>query len=349
MFIITDKNRIISSTGKVIYYHTDEFVDEIVKSENCFICGASSVDKKFNDEHVIPNWILKRHSLHNASITLPTGELKKYSRYKISCCEDCNYHLGKVYEEPVSKILTTKYSDLRPNLNKENIHLIYRWLCLIFVKTHLRGKSVRLEKNLKIDSFSLSDVYDWRPIHHLYCLARSSYSNPIISEEVYGTILFVKMADFDIDFDYIDSHSARVSAIKLGDYMIIAVLDDSGFSGIVYEDILKKVVKNKLSHVQVREIIANLAAINLSIEKRPKFTSGINNKGQYNISVNRPKVIKFYNDDKKRFTPGPFLKYYLQNLPDLTLTKQEFEQIERSEFTFLIDKEGNFINHMPDL
>lgn len=51
--------------GKILHFSIKDFEEKIVKSNNCFICGQSPDDKIFNDEHIIPKWILRKFDLYN--------------------------------------------------------------------------------------------------------------------------------------------------------------------------------------------------------------------------------------------------------------------------------------------
>ena len=77
-------------TGKVIFFSTDRFVNDICLGRCCFICGAQPGSKIFNDEHVFPDWLLRKFSLFDRTITLPNGRTLRYDRNKIPCCQDAN-------------------------------------------------------------------------------------------------------------------------------------------------------------------------------------------------------------------------------------------------------------------
>ena len=72
---------------------------EIVEEDRCFVCGGLRTAIAFNDEHVIPDWLLRRHSLHDKRIALPGESDLLYGRYEIPCCTNCNSLIAKRYEE----------------------------------------------------------------------------------------------------------------------------------------------------------------------------------------------------------------------------------------------------------
>ncbi len=100
-FVKTNDGSVLDSSGKVLYFSCERFVRDIAEGNCCFICGADKATTKFNDEHVIPDWVLKRFRLHSRTITLPNDTEFSYGRYKIPCCERCNSLLGSTFETPI--------------------------------------------------------------------------------------------------------------------------------------------------------------------------------------------------------------------------------------------------------
>ena len=71
---------IINPDGKILLYSIDDFYNRIVKGTDCFICGAEQRTKEFNDEHVLPDWLVRKYNLHNKSITLSNAANFKYGQ-----------------------------------------------------------------------------------------------------------------------------------------------------------------------------------------------------------------------------------------------------------------------------
>jgi hypothetical protein len=45
--------------GKLLFFSVQRFRREIVEGDHCFVCGAKPTEKPINDEHVIPDWVLR--------------------------------------------------------------------------------------------------------------------------------------------------------------------------------------------------------------------------------------------------------------------------------------------------
>lgn len=80
----------------------ERFVSDICEGACCFMCGASPQDKEFNDEHVIPKWILRKLDIYKLSITLPNDTKIRYGQYTVPCCKECNSFLGSYFEEDIA-------------------------------------------------------------------------------------------------------------------------------------------------------------------------------------------------------------------------------------------------------
>lgn len=115
-----ESNTVINTEGKILFFGLEHFLADIAKGSCCFICGAYPESKEFNDEHIIPDWILRKFNLHSKFITLPNGAKIKYGQYTVPCCVNCNKELGKVYEEPISVLLNKDYDEIVEELAKNN-------------------------------------------------------------------------------------------------------------------------------------------------------------------------------------------------------------------------------------
>lgn len=340
---------LINSKGEVIFFGLQHFLDDIAKGDCCFICGAQPGTKEFNDEHIIPDWILRKFNLHNEFVTLSNGTKFKYSQYKVPCCKECNSELGKVYEVPISNLLSKTYSEIIEEINKdpEVVQFLFKWLSLIFLKTHLKDKTLFAERDTRIDAGFLSDEYYWEEFHHIHCVARSHYTKANIESNVYGSIFIVQAMAIDRfgGFDFIDSQAGKGIMLQLGEFAIIAVLNDSCAGLSIFMEQFKK-ISGPLSPFQLREIVAHLNFINLSLKDKPIYRSVITPKGEYKITAETPDTV-YLLDEKDRFVShGEFLRYYVEPMiGEIDNKEQVLKEIEQGKRNYLFDENGKFINH----
>lgn len=153
------KSGTVVQDGKVMLFSLNDFLSKIVEGSNCFICGKSEKNVEFNDEHVIPDWILRRYRLHDKQITLPNRTLISYGQYKVPCCSACNAILGNLYEDPISKLLGQTYSEITKVIKSDTMSfsILFKWLSLIFFKIHLKSNSLRIKRDLRSESGTIGD------------------------------------------------------------------------------------------------------------------------------------------------------------------------------------------------
>jgi hypothetical protein len=91
-----------------------------------------------------------------------------------------------------------------------------------------------------------------------------------------------------------------------------------------------------------------MEAVNVNINNRPIFKSFIDIQGKYKIDVEFNGEAKLHDLKDCLVTPGNFLKYHIENRPDLNLklSPEELELIEKNELNFLFDANGDFMSHI---
>lgn len=140
----TQDNTVIDpGSGKILYFGVPRFIRDIGEGDCCFVCGASPSSTVFNDEHILPDWILRRYNLHSLRITLPNRQYLTYGGYKIPCCEACNASMSNEFEVPMSVIFAQGYHALVKHIERDGPLKLFQWLNLIFLKTHLKDKFLR--------------------------------------------------------------------------------------------------------------------------------------------------------------------------------------------------------------
>ena len=127
----TSDGSFLDHSGKVLFFSKDRFVNDICLGRCCFICGAQPGSKVFNDEHVIPEWVLRKFNLFNRAITLPNGGTVKYGRFKVPCCQDCNSLMGRQIEERISKVVNAGPEAVQKHIAEGNGLEFFVWLGLI--------------------------------------------------------------------------------------------------------------------------------------------------------------------------------------------------------------------------
>lgn len=302
---------LVSRDGRILLMSCKRFVDEIVMGDACFVCGASPRDKTFNDEHIVPRWVLRRFGLFNKQITLPTGERRHYRGYRIPCCVNCNSLLGDTVETPISQLLDGDYQAVARRLDEPALRLLFTWLALLFFKIHLKDRSVRLHKDPRIGPEVVGDAYDWGDMHHLHAIARSPYTKASLLPGVIGSLRIYEITgELTHDgWDYLDFSYDQTVVVRVGRVGIVATLNDSTAGESAWSDRLD-VIDGPISELQLREIGAMFALANRDLIHRPVFSTLVYDKTFAMIACQRP-PLRLKDFDPEAF--GEVLLFAVRN------------------------------------
>lgn len=343
---ILDDGSILDNDGKILYFSLERFKKDIVFGNCCFICGDKQIDKEFNDEHIMPNWILKRFSLGNQSITLTNKTPFKYSNYKIPCCKECNSQMGKEIESPMSKI-TSNYDTFSKYLMNNDPWLLFVWLNLIFLKTYLKDKELRVFRDLRKPSTKLSELIIWEEMHHIHCVARSFYTDCKLDRTIFGSLFIAPTCkkENDLFFDYGDIFQGAAVSIALGEIAIVSILNDSCGAINLFNEEIKK-INGTLTLLQIREILSRLSYININLKNRPVFYSNFDKNNEYTITADLPKIVEFESNNPEVLGNLLYLSCN-EIIKNSDIENKEFilQHLQNGTYTFLFNKIGEFIEN----
>jgi len=328
----------IDGAGRQVFISAERFISHIAQGDSCFICGRLPSSVPFNKEHVLPNWILRGYGIREASITVPGGLENKYSEYLIPCCTACNSALGDEFEAPISRAIKGGWNVFTQFLQRsENIALLYRWLALIFLKTHLKDKTNPMPSEL--GQGSLAQFVDWTAMHHLHCLVRTQFSGSVVGPGVQGTFMVFQMRlDEEVEpFDYADWELSKTIMLRVGEVGMIAVMNDSEAAGNKIRPFLTHL--SSVTKLQLREIFARVADLNSRIEARPQYFTAIDRiRSRLEIGVRIPTAQPMFSEITSD-SLGPILKFACGEFVNDGARKQ----LGAGAYTFFrIDSKGYF-------
>jgi hypothetical protein len=221
-------------------------------------------------------------------------------------------------------------------------------MALIFLKTHLKDRLLRVHLDARKGDDLIADRYDWDVLHHIHCLVRAPYVGCSVEIEAIGSVLAVPVraqAFPDMRFDFGDLYLAQTMMIRLGETAIVAVFNDSGGAMSYFFKNLEKITA-PLSELQLREIMVELAYLNLHLKERPTFHTECDGlKETCRIIGRRPKLGLL---DLDRSVRGKLMFYALGHVLPLVrvegLTSEEvLLSVQAGNFTFLFDNDGVFV------
>jgi hypothetical protein len=349
----TEDGSFVDENGRVLFFGFERFVRDIVNGACCFICGAKPGSKPFNDEHVIPQWVLTKCGIGGQRITLPNDATIMYDQYRVPCCADCNALMGDQIESRVSKLFNLGHDALCDHLVREGTLEPFVWMALIFLKTHLKDREFRFELDRRKPSGTIAEEFDWAEFHHVHTVARCFYSGCRLDPGVTGSLLILPFhaANDSGVFDYGDLHFFQTAMIRLGDTALIAVFNDAMGASNLFNETLAR-IEGPVSEVQVREIMVRLAFLNFRIKERPVFWFEVNGEtNEYRLRAKHPDVVEMTEPDE--WAPklyGRMLHDALgRRFPEMrtpSLTANELKEFMKAgKATFLFDDAGRFIKN----
>jgi len=342
---VTEDQSIEDEQGRVLFYSADRFLRDVAEGNCCFICGAAPGSVPFNDEHVVPDWILRRFRLHDKRITLPGGSELAYGQYKVPCCQSCNNRLGEAMEKPVAALFAKGYDAVVQHMKTEGPLLIFAWLNLIFLKTHLKDRNLLINRDRRVASGAIADLYDWPELHHIHCVARTFHTGAALDPKAAGSIfLFPAKTGSPLgDFDYADYYPGRALMLRLGDIGVACVLNDACAALNATMESLQKFT-GPLAPLQWREVLAHFSYANILLKNRPRFHTTIDrHDGLLTISGDVPSQIEMLDFVAPDF--GHILYSVLSSALDVVPFPEPEKTralIREGKWGFLLDGDGRF-------
>jgi hypothetical protein len=338
--------------GRVLLFSCDDFINDICNGDACFICGAPQGTTTFNNEHVVPRWVLKHYKLFDEQITLPNGEFHNYASYGVPCCEACNTFLGDNVETPVSQLLKGRFNEVAGRLDDEAIRLLFTWLNLLFIKTHLKDRLLPVHRDTRKGDGMIADDYDWSVLHHIHAVARAPFVGAEVEEGVIGSIAIFPVNDpwAAETFDWVDLTEGQTVAIRVGEVGIVAVLNDAKMAQHAISHILD-CIDAPLTTTQLRELAARMAAANADLQNRPVFGTALTNDAAHKVRLwaQVDPYLDFAEFDPTRF--GRIMAFALRDLLDRLEINGDRgadkirDYLLTGRVTFIGDEEGRFVSH----
>jgi hypothetical protein len=350
----TDDGSLIDQTGKVLHFSYARFKRDIIDGNCCFICGlAPDSGVQFNDEHVVPDWIVRRFGLTGRTLHLPNEVEFKYDRYTIPCCAPCNTLLSETYEKPLSRLVAKGRDAVYAHVMKDGPFELFTWLALVFLKTHLKDRHLRFHLDRRKPEFRIAELHDWDALHHIHCVIRAFYSGCAIDSRVFGSTFLLpvrRMAMSDELFDYGDFTHGCAAFVRFDDFAFVAVFNDCCGAWNALEDILKN-VNGAVNGIQLREIAARLSAANLQMRSRPQFLTSLDpvaNKLFITVKVPHQREMEPYDRELIGQTIYYAVKRQTANLRAPGLDSESLAaEIKTGRWTFLYDEDGSFVTEDP--
>ena len=344
------RNTIRDMAGNVLLFSWNDFVESICEGPCCFVCGRQPYGTKFNEEHIVPNWVLRTFNLHKRRVKLSNGNEHQYGTYTVPCCKYCNSEMARCLEDTMSMLVSQGADAIQDHIASEGGLIPFTWMALVFLKLHLKDRRLRYHLDRRKGNEPISANYTWVHMHHLHALARAFHIPSTVLPEAVGSMFVFPIIEEGIrdTFDMLTFTEAQTLYIRLGKTGIVAVFDDSCAASNRVRWLVER-IDASVSWMQAREIAVHFAMANLDLENRPLFwTIADKQNGMAVIGGTTDHVPRFRKFDRSSF--GELMACAFPVLPPLLgyEPRRASQMLAAGELSFLLDDSGNFIrDHRP--
>ena len=256
-----------------------------------------------------------------------------------------------MFENPMSTLFAGGFGAVSRNLKERGPWDLFRWMALIFLKVHLKNKYLNYHRDGRKGDIKIAEIHSWEELYHLHCVARSFYTKAKLGQEVIGSlcVLPAKVRPHFEGFDFIDLTAAQTMLLCIGDVAIIAVFNDSQAALSVAHEDFDRQIGGPLSPLQLRELTAKLASINLQVEPRARFFSEIDAIAEeYSIRAERPDRVHIpaWDDDLHGAMMYALAKDMVKQIDN---GEEILNLVKTGRYTFLTTPQGAFDADNMDL
>ncbi|MCX5237566.1 hypothetical protein OG824_20395 [Streptomyces prunicolor] len=193
----------------------------------CFLCGVVLEAATRTDEHVFPQWLLRRFDLYRETVNLLNGTSMPYARMLIPCCRVCNNEYLSRLEEKVSKAFETGPEAVAA-LDRATLFL---WMGKIYYGLLFRELFLLQDRrDREAGTIVPPELLSEFRMHHL--LMQAARGVVRWREDQFPASIFVFRAQEPSRpkdcFDYFDVIQAPFLAIRVGSTVVVSALQDWG-------------------------------------------------------------------------------------------------------------------------
>lgn len=235
-------------------------------NETCFLTG-DSLRSPEEQIQVFPFWMMRAFDLEEKPFKMLDESIVTYKSLKLPCSVRVAELFGQV-EDQVERAMEIGYE----GVNKLDDRTLFQWVGKILygiVFNEIRAGIRQAEGNQEDLNFSQALVHKFQNLHFML----QSLVMPIEFEQINPFSVQVFPVDNAANtFLYRDEINTLVFSLRMGDFAIIATLQDNGTNAIYHEDIIKHVKGKVLHPVQFEEICARYFYSAYLFNRLPEYT-----------------------------------------------------------------------------
>lgn len=222
------------------------------KYKNCFLSG-DTFDSPILEIPILPEWLLKvANFTGEEQIKLLDESVRSYNALKVPCNSEVLQHFLDPLEEKIAEAFAGGYEAMKQLPEVE----LFRWIgkfmySLIYIEMNA---AVRLQQ-LSADGVNMSQGL-MHKFGNLHTMIQGIYLDVVFEDFKPWSIVVVPLEDKETPFSFRDEINTMTFSMKLGDFGIIACLQDNGTNAKFHDELLRQIADQPLSAPQFEELCA---------------------------------------------------------------------------------------------
>jgi len=222
------------------------------KYKNCFLSG-DTFNTPIVEIPILPEWLLKvANFTGEEQIKLLDESVRSYNALKVPC----NTELLSHFLDPLEEKIATAFSDGYAAVSQLDEVSLFRWIgkfmySLIYIEMNA---AVRLQQ-LSADGVNMSQGL-MHKFGNLHTMIQGIYLDVVFEDFSPWSIVVVPLDEKETAFSFRDEINTMTFSMKLGDFGIIACLQDNGTNKKFHGELLQQIEGKDLSAPQFEELCA---------------------------------------------------------------------------------------------
>jgi hypothetical protein len=262
----------------------DAFERHDFSINTCFLCGLQLDVSNRSDEHVFPQWLLRRFDLHNRQLNLLNGTGIPYRQLTIPCCRTCNNNHLSVIEQEVRSVI-----EGRNPLEKLDEKTLYLWTSKILYGLLYREVLLPLDRASRSAGsiVSVEEMRRYGVLHVFLQAARLKIDFQCRHAPFPASVFAFKVQEpktLAAQFDFKDNIQFPALYMRLGSVGILAAFD-AGAQAYEWGELYRKYRRYRLHPLQLEELGAAMFCKASLFDRVPKLIVSGDKHGGYQITV----------------------------------------------------------------
>lgn len=222
------------------------------KYKNCFLSG-DTFSSPIAEIPIMPEWLLKvANFTGEEQIKLLDESVRSYNMLKVPCNTELLAHFLEPLEEKVATAFAGGFAAVSALDEVE----LFRWIgkfmySLIYIEMNA---AVRLQQ-LSADGVNMSQGL-MHKFGNLHTMIQGIYLDVVFEDFSPWSIVVVPLEEKDTAFSFRDEINTMTFSMKLGDFGIVACLQDNGTNKKFHGELLEQIEGMPLSAPQFEELCA---------------------------------------------------------------------------------------------